>query len=163
METVIRVVVIYAVILAGLRLIGKREFGQLSPLELITLLLVPELVSQAALRSDYSLTTGIVAITTLFSLVFLTSLASHRLKRVEKMVAGEPTVLVVRGKLLVENLNRERISTDEIYNAMHKSGLERLTQVRWAILETDGRIAIVPDVRTISRRTLAGDEALGTD
>lgn len=144
METVLRVAILYLVILAGLRIIGKREFGQLSPLELITLLLVPELVSQAALRADYSLTNGLIALTTLLSLVFITSLLSHRFKRVETLVSGRPAILVANGKLLVDNLNRERVSTDEIYSEMHKSGLARLQDVKWALLETDGRIAIIP-------------------
>ncbi|HRE81777.1 MAG TPA: DUF421 domain-containing protein [Opitutaceae bacterium] len=156
METVVRVIVLYLVILVGLRILGKREFGQLSPLELITLLLVPELVSQAALRSDYSLTTGIVAITTLFSLVFLTSVISHRSKRVERWISGTPTVLVARGQLLMDNLNRERISPDEIYSEMHKAGLERIKQVKWALLETDGRIALVEEKEPTSSASLAG-------
>jgi len=143
METVLRVVIIYAVILLGLRVLGKREFGELSPLELITLILIPDLVSQGVVRSDYSLTNSIIAVTTLFSLVFLVSLLSHRFGRVEKWIDGEPTLLVARGRLLVKNLNRERISPDEVYSQMHKSGCEHLSRVRWAVLETDGRISII--------------------
>lgn len=145
METVIRVVIIYVAILAGLRVLGKREFGQLSPLELITLLLIPDLVSQGVVRSDYSMTNGLISIATLFSLVFLTSLLSHRFKKVETLIDGEPTLLVAKGKLLERNLNRERIAPEEIYSAMHQAGVEKLSHVRWAVLETDGRIAIVPE------------------
>lgn len=145
METVIRVLIIYGVILVGLRLLGKREFGELSPLELITLLLIPDLISQGVVASDYSMTNGLIAVTTLFSLVFVTSLLSHRFKRVERLIDGEPTLLVARGKLLTNAMNRERISTDEIYSEMHRTGLERLAQVRWALLETNGRISIVPE------------------
>ena len=145
METVIRVLVIYIAILVGLRVLGKREFGQLSPLELITLLLIPDLVVQGVIQSDFSMTNSLVALTTLLSLVFFTSLLSHRFKRIEKLIGGEPTLLVAKGKFLERNMNRERIAPDEIFNEMHKAGLERLRQVRWAILETDGRIAIVPE------------------
>lgn len=144
METVLRVVIIYIVILVGLRVLGKREFGELSPLELITLLLIPDLVSQGVLRSDYSFTNSLISIATLFSLVFITSLFAHRFKRVEKFVDGEPTLLVANGQLLTRNMNRERISPDEIYGAMHRAGVEKLAAVRWAVLETDGRISIVP-------------------
>jgi uncharacterized membrane protein YcaP (DUF421 family) len=145
METVVRITLVYALILAGLRLLGKREFGQLSPVELITLLLIPELISQGALMDDYSMTNAIIGVATLLSLVFFTSVASHRFARVERWVGGTPTVLVARGRLMERNLNRERIAPGEIYGEMHKVGVERIDDVRWAILETDGRISIVPE------------------
>ncbi len=143
METVLRVIIIYAIILAGLRVLGKREFGELSPLELITLILIPDLVSQGVVRSDYSLTNSIIAVSTLFALVFLISQLCHRFGRVERFVDGEPTLLVAKGRMLVGNLNRERISPEELYSQMHKAGCEHLSRVRWAVLESDGRIAII--------------------
>lgn len=145
METVLRVVVVYGVILIGLRVLGKREFGELSPLELITLLLIPDLVAQGILRTDFSMTNGLIALATLLSLVFVTSIFAHRFKKVERFIDGEPTLLVAHGRLLAQNMNRERISPDEIYGAMHHQGVEKLRQVRWAILETDGSISIVPN------------------
>lgn len=145
METVVRVIVLYLVILLGLRILGKREFGQLSPLELVTLLLVPEVVSPALTRDDYSMTNAIVALTTLFALVLIVSLLSHVSRRVETTLDSTPALLVVRGRLQLETMNRERVSETEIFSEMHKAGLETLEQVRWAILETDGKIAIVPE------------------
>lgn len=145
METVIRVAIIYLLILIGLRILGKREFSQLSSQELVTLLLIPELVSPALTRQDDSLVNAGIAAASIFSLVFLTSVVSHRVRRMETVLSGKPTLLVAHGDLLVDNLNRERISPSELYTEMHKVGLERLAQVRWAVLETDGRIAIVPE------------------
>ena len=145
METVIRVVVVYIAILAALRVLGKREFGELAPFDLLMLLLIPEFVSQGVIGSDYSLTTGVIAVATLLSLVFVTSVIAHRFKRLERWIEGEPTLLVAKGRLLDRNLNRERISPAEIYGAMRRAGLDNLERVRWAILETDGRIAIVPE------------------
>jgi uncharacterized membrane protein YcaP (DUF421 family) len=145
METVIRVIVIYVFILVGLRLLGKREFSQLSPLELITLLLVPELVSQALIREDFSLINAIIAVSTLFTLVFFTSLVLHMSAKAEKIISGVPTVLVSHGKLIDDNLNRERVSPDELFGEMHKAGLHRLDQVKWAILESDGTIALISE------------------
>ncbi|HEX7004111.1 MAG TPA: YetF domain-containing protein [Trueperaceae bacterium] len=144
METVVRVVVVYLFVLVSLRIMGKREFGQLAPMELIALLLVPEIVSQSLVGNDYSLTNGFVALSTLLALVFANSLLSHLSKGFEKVSEGEPAVLAHHGKLVQANLNRERISPSELYAEMRKSGLERLDQVRWAVLETDGKISIVP-------------------
>lgn len=146
METVIRITLIYLIILVGLRLLGKREFSQLTPLKLVTLMLIPEIVSQSMIGEDFSVTNGVIGITTVFSLVFLTSLLQHRFQTVERMIEGKPSLLVERGKLMTENLNKERISPGEVFGEMHKSGLERLSQEKWAILETDGKISIVPYV-----------------
>jgi uncharacterized membrane protein YcaP (DUF421 family) len=145
METVIRVTLIYLFILVTLRIMGKREFGQLSPLELVTLLMIPELVTQALNREDYSLTNAIVGVTTLLALVFLTSQAVHLSKTAEKLISGQPVILISRGTVLEDNLNRERISPEEIFTEMHKAGLHELDQVRWAILETDGKISLIPE------------------
>lgn len=143
METVIRVALIYVFVFVGLRLLGKREFSQLSAIDLVTLLLVPEIVSQAITRDDYSLTNAFVAVATLFCLVFITSALAHRFRKVDRIVNGEPTLLVAHGKLLAKNCDRERISPDEIFNEMHHHGIDTLDAVRWAILEVDGRISIV--------------------
>lgn len=144
METVIRIAVIYLVILVGLRLLGKRELSQLTPLELVTLMLIPEIVSQSMIGEDFSITNGVIGITTVFSVVFLTSLLKQKVTAVERIIEGKATLLVARGKFIEENLNKERITPDEVFGEMHKSGLEHLKQVKWAILETDGKISIVP-------------------
>lgn len=145
METVVRVVVIYLFLMVGLRILGKREFGQMSPLEFITLLMVPELVSNALQREDYSIVDAMVAVATLLSLTLLTSLALHKSKRAEKLIAGTPVVLVHHGQLVPDTMNYERVTPDEICDAMHKAGLDRFSEIRWAILETNGMITIVPE------------------
>jgi uncharacterized membrane protein YcaP (DUF421 family) len=149
METVLRVTIIYVGLLLGMRIMGKREFSQLTPLELVTLLLIPELVAHSLLREDYSLTNALIAVSTLFSLVFLTSLLIQRSKLLEEIIADTPTVLVAHGRFIEENLNKERVTPGEIFGAMRKSGLERLAQVKWAVLEGDGKISIVPEENQI--------------
>jgi uncharacterized membrane protein YcaP (DUF421 family) len=145
METVIRVTVVYLFLMVGLRVLGKREFGQMSPLELVSLLLIPELVSNALQSEDFSLVDALVAVSTLLALTVLTSMLLYMNKTAQKMIDGEPAVLVAHGQLAVDAMNRERVTTDEIFSEMHKSGLERLEQVAWAILETEGTITIVPE------------------
>lgn len=144
METVIRVAVIYAFILFGLRILGKRDFGKLGPLELVSLLLIPEIVQQGLVREDYSLTNALIGVATLLCLVFLTSTVTHRCKRVETLLQGEPTLLAADGRMLTDNMNRERVTPGELFAEMRKAGIERLDQVRWAVLESDGKISIVP-------------------
>jgi uncharacterized membrane protein YcaP (DUF421 family) len=144
METVIRIVIIYLFLMIALRLMGKREFGELAPFDFVVLLLIPEIFSQAMVREDFSLTNALVAVSTLLTLVFATSLLSYRFKRLEKAVAGVPAILVRHGALVPGALDHERVSPGEVLDAMHAAGLHDMAQVRWAILETDGRITVIP-------------------
>jgi uncharacterized membrane protein YcaP (DUF421 family) len=141
--TVLRVAFVYVFIWACFRILGKRELSQLAPFEFVMLILIPQFFSRALIREDLSMTNAIVAATTLFSLVFLTSVASFRFRGFRHFVESDPTVLVSQGELLRANLGRERIAPDDIFSAMHKAGIERIEQVRWAILESDGKIAII--------------------
>lgn len=144
MEIVLRVAAVYLFLMVALRVMGKRDVGQLAPFDLVVLLLIPEILSHALVGEDYSVTNGIVGVATLLSLVFLTSVTVHLSKGASRLVEGRPTVLVQHGYLVPENMDRERVSPDEILSQMHESGLERMEQVKWGILETDGRISFVP-------------------
>lgn len=145
MDTVIRIVIIYIVILVGMRVLGKREFAQLSPLELVTLLLIPEIVSQSMVREDFSLTNGLIGLVTLFAVVFINSTLMHRFRKFEDTISGKPSLLVYHGRFIEEAMNKERITPGEVFSAMRMFGLESLAQVKWAILEPDGRISIIPE------------------
>ena len=158
METVIRVALIYLVILIGLRILGKREFGQLSPLELISLLLIPEIVSPALHQDDISITNAVIALCTLLSLVFLTSLARYLFETIEKVISGDPSILVSHGNFIETNLHKERVDPAEIFSEMHKSGLYELRQVKWAILEADGKISIIAETAAQASTSDSNDE-----
>jgi uncharacterized membrane protein YcaP (DUF421 family) len=145
METILRVAVVYLFLLITMRLLGKREFGQLSPFEFVNLLIISEIVQQAMIRDDYSLTTALVGVSVLLLLVYLTSLLSYRFKTVGTVVEGTPVVLVLNGKYVVRNMDRERIAPDEIQSEMHKSGLAGLDEVRLALLENDGKITFISE------------------
>jgi uncharacterized membrane protein YcaP (DUF421 family) len=142
-ETVLRVVFVFVFIWVCFRILGKRELSQMAPFELVMLLLIPQFFSRALTRQDYSMTNAVVAATTLFSLVFFMSIASFRFGRFRRFMESEPTVLVRQGEFLPTGLGRERIAPDEIFSAMHKAGIEQIRDVAWAILEGDGKIAII--------------------
>ncbi len=145
METVARVAFVYVLILTLLRVMGKREVGQLTPMELVMLILIPELVSQAMIREDFSMVNGVVAVTTLMSLVFVTSALAYRFPKVERIVEGSPTMLVRDGEVVRETLDLERISADELASEIRQAGASNLAGVKWAILEPGGRVAIIRD------------------
>lgn len=153
METVIRAVFAYTLVWACFRVLGKRELTRMSPFELVTIIMIPQLFSRALTRQDYSMTNAVIGSTTLFVLVFFTSALSYRVKRFGRIVEARPTVLVQRSAFIEEHLNRERIAPEDIFAAMHAAGLERLEQVEWAILESDGRISLIPS-RTVGAHDL---------
>lgn len=144
MQTVLRVAALYFFILISMRVMGKREFAELSPFDLVMLLLVSEIASQGMIMEDFSVTNAMIGLSTLFLLVFLTSSAAFGSKRVRAMIGGSPVVLVDRGRLVADNLTHERIPPDAVYGEMHRAGYADLSRIRWAILETDGKISFVP-------------------
>ncbi|MFY9233775.1 MAG: YetF domain-containing protein [Fimbriimonadaceae bacterium] len=144
MDTVLRIGIIYLFVLFGMRIIGKREFGQLSPHEFVVLLMIPEIVSTTLNQNDRSITNGLLGVATILSLVFITSLLSHRFKPVQRIVTDSEAVLVHKGIIFEDVLNRERVTPDEILEEARKSGVESLDGIKWAVLEPDGQIAIVP-------------------
>lgn len=144
MQTVIRVVVMYFTVWGAFRILGKRELSRMSPLELVLILFIPQLFSRALTRQDYSFTNALIGASTLLSLVFLSSALSYRFRGVAYVMVPKPTVLVEHGRFIDRALNEERISRGDVFDAMQKSGIVTLDDVRWAVLQSDGSIAIVP-------------------
>jgi uncharacterized membrane protein YcaP (DUF421 family) len=144
MQTVVRVVLAYFLLLVAFRVLGKRELRKMSTFELVTLLFIPQLFSRALTRQDYSFTNAVIGASTLLTLVWLSSAVSYRFKGAARLLEGEPTVLIAHGALLPDAMDRERITARELFSEMHRVGLVEPAQVQWAILETSGTITIIP-------------------
>jgi uncharacterized membrane protein YcaP (DUF421 family) len=144
LDKIWRVVFVYFFLMIAFRFAGKRELSELSPFELVTLLMIPEIYSSALNSNDNSLSHATISVATLFVLVFATGLVTFRSRRAERLIEGEPTVLVRQGNYLEDALKRERISPEEVMSEMHKVGIADIREVEWAILEVDGRISIIP-------------------
>jgi uncharacterized membrane protein YcaP (DUF421 family) len=144
METILRVIVVYVFVTAGLRIIGKRTFGQLSSADLVVLMLIPEFFQQAISREDFSMTNALVAVSTLLLLTVITDTLSYRFARLGRVINGKPVTVVKHSKLDTDRMDAERLSAEEILDAMHRVGLERLEQVKWAVLYPDGTVAVIP-------------------
>jgi uncharacterized membrane protein YcaP (DUF421 family) len=140
----LKVAVVYVFLMVAFRLVGKRELGMLSPFELVTIILIPEMASEALMGTG-SLTEALVGISVLLLLVLSISALTHRFARFAHIAEAAPTVLVAHGKFHESAMNRERIQPDELYGELHKHGFEDLSQIRWAILESDGQISFVPE------------------
>lgn len=138
-----RVAVIYGIILAGLRLTGKREIGQMAPFDFVLLLLIANAVQNAMVGPDTSLVGGITAALTLFLINASIARLTLRYPYLRKIVEGTPTILVRDGSVIYQNLLKEGISRDMLAEMLREHGTSAVSDVRLAMLEIDGSISVV--------------------
>lgn len=146
MESVLRGAAVYAVLLIIIRLSGRRTLAQMTPFDLVLLLIVAETTQQALLGDDFSIVNSVVLILTLFVVDIGLSFVKQRFGRLEKWLDGQPTLLLSHGQPDAKALARARLSVDDIMEAARsRQGVESLDQIRFAVLETTGEISIIPD------------------
>jgi len=154
LQIVLRTGVVYLLVLIGVRLSGKREVGQMTPFDLVLLLLLSNSVQNAMTGPDTSLAGGAVAAATLLSLNYLVAYLSGSNANLRRVIQGEPSLLVHDGMAIEEHMARERVSMDELNRALREHGIKSLDQVALAVLEVDGSISclkydeIKPDANT---------------
>lgn len=145
METVIRAVAIYFVVLLIIRLSGRRTLAQMTPFDLVLVLIVAETTQQALLGEDFSITNAALLIITLFGLDIGLSYVKQYWPWLAHSMDGKPTLLIADGEPDERALRRTRVSIEDIMSAAREAhGLERSDQVKHAVLETNGQISVVP-------------------
>jgi uncharacterized membrane protein YcaP (DUF421 family) len=140
-EIFLRTGAIYIVVLAGVRLSGKREVGQMTPFDLTLLLLISNAVQNAMTGSDTSLLGGIVAAATLLVLNYFVAEVSGGNRRFRKFVQGQPSLLVHDGKVIAAHMAKEHVSMDELQRALREHGISSCSDVALGVLEVDGSIS----------------------
>lgn len=150
-EIVARTAIVYVALLIGLRLAGKRELGQMTPFDLVVILLIANAVQNAMVGPDTSVTGGIIAAAALISINYAVALGRQRLPWLRRGVEGSPTLLISDGKFITEHLRREGLDEDEVMMAIREHGVASPEEVRLAVLETDGSISIVPTSTKVMR------------
>jgi uncharacterized membrane protein YcaP (DUF421 family) len=143
MDLVLRTTVVFAVLLVLTRVIGRRELSQLQPFDLILLIILGDAVQQGLTQDDYSLTGAFLVIFTFGLLQVFVSWVGYKFPRARPVLEGEPIVILQDGKLIERNLKRERLTEEEIAEEARCNGIAHLTQVRWAVLETNGKISFI--------------------
>ena len=138
----LRTTVIYAVVLLGMRLSGKREVGQMTPFDLTLLLLLSNAVQNAMTGPGHvRVLGGIVAASTLLLLNYVIAELSGGNRRFRKLVQGQPSLLVHDGQIIAAHMAREHVSLDELHQALREHGISGLPEVALAVLEVDGSIS----------------------
>jgi uncharacterized membrane protein YcaP (DUF421 family) len=144
MDIVIRAAIAYLFIFLLTRIVGRRELSSLEPFDLVLLIVLGDLIQQGVTQSDYSVTGLILAATTIALLQVTVSYVSYRFRAVRPILDGEPMVLVEDGRVLDKNLDRERLTTEELAVQARLNQIDSLDKVRWAVLETNGQISFIP-------------------
>jgi uncharacterized membrane protein YcaP (DUF421 family) len=143
LEIVGRVVAIYVALFVMLRLAGRREMSELSPMDLLTMLLVSETVSPALTGGDETLVGGLVAAATLIGLSVLIAYTTFKSKRIGRLIEGDAVVLIKNGRVDPRVMKRFRISDEDLATALRQNGVGSPGEVARAYVEPDGEITVL--------------------
>ena len=145
MDLVLRATVVFFAIFLVTRVIGRRELSTMEPFDLILLIVTGDLMQQAVTQSDYSLTGGLTVLATMALLTVALSYISFKVPKLRPVLDGEPLVLVQDGEIIERNLRRERITVGELLAEARQQQVASVDQIRFAVLETNGRISVIPN------------------
>lgn len=145
METVLKAIALYLILVLVFRFAGRRSLRQSTTFDLALLLVIGEAAQPALVGNDASLTTAALAIVTLLIVDIGLSIAKRWAPRLERIIDGQPTILVVRGEMLQDQMRRARIDkADILLAARERMGILRIEDIGLAVLEASGAISIVP-------------------
>ncbi len=140
----IRTIILYLITIVALRIMGKRQVGELSPSELVVTILISELAAIPMQDNGTPLLAGIIPILTLLSLEIFTSSLALKSDKCKKILFGENSVLISNGKINQPEMKRLRLTLDELLEELRLKGYPDIDKVRYAILETSGKLTVIP-------------------
>ena len=151
----IRCLVLYVLVLAAMKLMGKRQLGQLQPFELAAILIISEMASLSIQSNSVPLLYSVIPIVTIVLLQLTVSLVNLKSQRLRELICGKPDTLIAGGKLQEKTLTKLRLNLNDLEEMCRAQGYFDLTGVEWAIMETNGQLSILP--RTDKRPLQVGD------
>jgi len=140
----VRTIILYLVLIAVIRMMGKRQIGQMEASEFVVTMLVANLASIPMQDSGIPLFSGFIPIVTVLGMELILSTLSLRSIRFRKLLCGKPVILIDNGKIIQENLRRTRVTLDELTGHLREKDVLDLKSVQFAILETDGNLSVFP-------------------
>ena len=156
MDSILRAATVYVVLLVIFRIAGKRSLGDITTFDAVLLLIISEAIQQALIDNDTSMTNAFLIVVTLVGLSIAASFLTLRSKRADKVINDVPLLLIEDFELQSERMEKTRVTADDILErAREQWGVERLDQVRWAVLERGGTISVIPEGLPWSRRKRA--------
>jgi uncharacterized membrane protein YcaP (DUF421 family) len=147
-DSIVRAVVVYGVLLMVFRIAGKRSLSQITTFDFVLLLIISEAVQPGLADGDNSMTNSLLLVLTLFALDIGLSFLKQKSPLVEKLVDDVPLIIVENGRPLKERMDRARIDESDVLTAARElQGLERMDQIKYAVLERNGGVSIIPQVQ----------------
>ena len=143
MDIVFRAAVAFFFVLFVTRVVGRRELSSLQPFDLILLVMIGDLTQQGVTQNDFSVTGLVLAAGTIAVLTVVVSYSSFKFPRLRPVLDGEPVIVLEKGEPITKNLDRNRITVEELQAAVRQEGYGTLAELDWAVLETSGRISFV--------------------
>ncbi|MFI5041195.1 MAG: DUF421 domain-containing protein [Acidimicrobiales bacterium] len=143
--------VVYVVLIAGLRLLGKRELGQMSLADLVLIVILGNAVQNAMIDNDNTLGGGVVAAFVLLVINRLLNAVMVRSPRAERALIGEPSLLVSDGKIIEGHMTAQGVTHDQLYAGLREHGFDGLDGVHLVVLEVDGTMSVVPSTAEVLR------------
>lgn len=140
----IRTLLLYIVVVAVMRIMGKRQIGELQPFELVIAIMLSELAAVPMQDTGIPLIHGLIPILTLMFLEIFLSYITLKSRSIRKLVCGTASVLIQHGKIMEEELRRQRFNLDDLMEELRLSGYLNISDIEYAILENSGRLSIIP-------------------
>ena len=145
MDSVLRAAAIYLVLMILFKIAGRRSLAELTTFDLVLLMVIGEATQQALLGDDFSLTNAVLVIATLIAIDIGFSLVKQRSRWFSRLLDGGPTIVVEHGNVLHERLKRARLDESDILEAARSAqGILEINQIKFAILERNGKISVIP-------------------
>ena len=145
MDIVIRAFFAFVFVFLITRLIGRRELSSLQPFDLILLVVVGDLMQQGITQSDMSFTGAVLATGTFALMVLAVSYVGFRFRRLQPLLDPQPLIVVQDGEVIEANLRKERMTIDELHSEARLQKIASLSEVKWAVLESNGRVSFIPN------------------
>ncbi len=139
--SLIRAVLMYLALIFVVRLMGKRQLGEMEPMEFVVTMLIANLAAVPMQQTGTPLLAGLIPILVVLSMELLLSVLSYHSVPIRRFLCGKPVILIENGRLLQQNMKKTRVHTDELTEYLRIQGITDLTQVQYAILETSGAIS----------------------
>jgi hypothetical protein len=143
-ELIVRGLLVYIFLILILRATGKRQIGQMSPFDLVLLMVLSNAVQNSMSGGDNSVTAGLILAVTLVAANWIVGKITTYSKTMESLIDGNPQILFHNGKVYDSTLSSAQITRQELMAAIHKAGYAEMDQIRAAILENDGTISVIP-------------------
>lgn len=157
-EMVIRTLVVFFVVLVVFRLVGKKEVNQAVMTDLLMVILIAEIAGNAMIGQETSVLGCLTSAMTLVGSWYILNWFTARSEKATKFVEGTPTLMVAEGKMLTDNMKKENLSREELFAALRGQGIESLSDVRYAVMELDGKLSIIQKDAPDSKSASSGEK-----